>query len=102
MNKKQNQIENQNLLIQRNNELNSLNEMNNINLIKELINSLKEKINTYEKQIRKLIDDKVKLQMDISLFFISNTFILFIFNNLIKINFYEFNYPSKFILKEKR
>ena len=72
MNKKQNQIENQNLLIQRNNELNSLNEMNNINLIKELINSLKEKINTYEKQIRKLIDDKVKLQMDMNSIILQN------------------------------
>ena len=40
--------------------------------IKELINSLKEKINTYEKQIKKLIDDKVKLQMEMNEMILQN------------------------------
>ena len=51
---------------------NSLNEVNNIMLIKELINSLKEKINIYENQIKKLIDDKVKLQMDMNSIILQN------------------------------
>ena len=41
-------------------------DINPIITIKDLINSLKEKINIYEKQIKKLIDDKVKLQMEIN------------------------------------
>ena len=40
--------------------------------IKELINSLKEKIEIYEKQIKKLIDDKVKLQMEINEMILQN------------------------------
>ena len=51
---------------------NSLNEVNNIMLIKELINSLKEKINIYENQIKKLIDDKVKLQMEMNSIILQN------------------------------
>ena len=41
-------------------------------IIKELINSLKEKINIYENQIKKLIDDKVKLQMNINTMILQN------------------------------
>ena len=40
--------------------------------ILELINSLKEKINIYEEQIKKLIDDKVKLQMDMNAMILEN------------------------------
>ena len=40
--------------------------------ILELINSLKEKINIYEEQIKKLIDDKVKLQMDMNTMILEN------------------------------
>ena len=54
------------------NQENVLNELNNITIIKELINSLKEKINIYEKQIKKLIDDKVKLQMDMNSIILQN------------------------------
>ena len=54
------------------NQENALNELNNITIIKELINSLKEKINIYEKQIKKLIDDKVKLQMDMNSIILQN------------------------------
>ena len=85
----QNQIENllseninQDLLDIKNDKSNSANEINNVIIIKELINSLKEKINTYEKQIKKLIDDKVKLQMDISLYFILSILSLYIILNL--------------------
>ena len=41
-------------------------EINNVLIIKDLISSLKEKITIYENQIKKLIDDKVKLQMDMN------------------------------------
>ena len=54
------------------NQENVLNELNNVTLIKELINLLKEKINIYEKQIKKLIDDKVKLQMDMNSIILQN------------------------------
>jgi len=54
------------------NQENVLNELNNVTIIKELINSLKEKINIYEKQIKKLIDDKVKLQMDMNSIILQN------------------------------
>ena len=47
-------------------------EINPIISIKDLINALKEKINTYEKQIKKLIDDKVKLQMDMNEMILQN------------------------------
>ena len=47
-------------------------EINPIITIKELINSLKEKINIYEKQIKKLIDDKVKLQMEMNEMILQN------------------------------
>lgn len=47
-------------------------EINPIISIKDLINALKEKINIYEKQIKKLIDDKVKLQMDMNEMIIQN------------------------------
>ena len=40
--------------------------------ILELIKSLKEKINIYEEQIKKLIDDKVKLQMDMNAMILEN------------------------------
>ena len=48
------------------------NEISPIITIKELINSLKEKINIYEKQIKKLIDDKVKLQIDMNAMILQN------------------------------
>ena len=41
-------------------------------IIKELINSLREKINIYENQIKKLIDDKVKLQMEMNEMILQN------------------------------
>ena len=47
-------------------------EISPIITIKELINSLKEKINIYEKQIKKLIDDKVKLQIDMNAMILQN------------------------------
>jgi len=47
-------------------------EINPIISIKDLINALKEKINVYEKQIKKLIDDKVKLQMDMNEMILQN------------------------------
>ena len=47
-------------------------EINPIIPIKDLINALKEKINVYEKQIKKLIDDKVKLQMDMNEMILQN------------------------------
>ena len=47
-------------------------EISPIIAIKELINSLKEKINIYEKQIKKLIDDKVKLQIDMNAMILQN------------------------------
>ena len=79
MDKNQNQIENiissninEDLLDIQNNKSNSMNEINNIIIIKELINSLKEKINIYEKQIKKLIDDKIKLQMDMNSIILQN------------------------------
>ena len=86
MDKNQNQLEklisenlNQDLLDIKDDKSNAVNnEINNIIIIKELINSLKEKINIYEKQIKKLIDDKVKLQIDIFLIFISNIYYIFI------------------------
>ena len=55
-----------------NDKSNNSNELSNIIIIKELINSLKEKINIYEKQIKKLIDDKVKLQMDMNSIILQN------------------------------
>ena len=79
MDKNQNQIENiissninEDLLDIQNNKSNSMNEINNIIIIKELINSLKEKINIYEIQIKKLIDDKIKLQMDMNSIILQN------------------------------
>ena len=47
-------------------------EINPMITIKELINSLKEKINIYENQIKKLIDDKVKLQMEMNAMILQN------------------------------
>ena len=47
-------------------------EISPIITIKELINSLKEKINIYERQIKKLIDDKVKLQMEMNEMILQN------------------------------
>ena len=47
-------------------------EINSVLSIKDLINSLKAKINIYEKQIKKLIDDKVKLQMEINEMILQN------------------------------
>ena len=80
MDKNQNQLEklisenlNQDLLDIKDDKSNAVNnEINNIIIIKELINSLKEKINIYEKQIKKLIDDKVKLQMDMNSIILQN------------------------------
>ena len=63
---------NNNIIDLKNDKSNSYNELNNIMIIKELISSLKEKINTYEKQIKKLIDDKVKLQMDMNSIILQN------------------------------
>ena len=63
---------NKDLINIKNEKDNSLNEVNNIMVIKELINSLKEKINIYENQIKKLIDDKVKLQMDMNSIILQN------------------------------
>ena len=50
----------------------SSSEINPIISIKDLINALKEKINVYEIQIKKLIDDKVKLQMDMNEMILQN------------------------------
>ena len=47
-------------------------EISPIIIIKDLINSLKEKITVYENQIKKLIDDKVKLQMDMNAIILQN------------------------------
>ena len=47
-------------------------EINNVLIIKDLISSLKEKITIYENQIKKLIDDKVKLQMDMNSMILQN------------------------------
>ena len=47
-------------------------EINSIITIKELINSLKDKISIYEEQIKKLIDDKVKLRMDMNELILQN------------------------------
>ena len=47
-------------------------EISPIIVIKDLINSLKEKISVYENQIKKLIDDKVKLQMDMNAIILQN------------------------------
>ena len=47
-------------------------EINNVLIIKDLISSLKEKVTIYENQIKKLIDDKVKLQMDMNSMILQN------------------------------
>ena len=47
-------------------------EISPIIIIKDLIISLKEKITVYENQIKKLIDDKVKLQMDMNAIILQN------------------------------